>query len=816
MLPLHAVTGSSSADLAALPPRNRHPTTRTGTNPTLPRHALYGRSRYSSSARVDQRDDSTWREREEERALERRRYIYREGLYAKHVASNRYTGFKPFSPQTFANNVDLKAKVIKFIRREVRFWARGLPACPNAHRPRASPSRPQLQVFPAVDVAFLTTYLVSIASQLDLRSPSAIRLISDFLSEQDAQHLVHEISTFARSPFSSLEGYDRFVQYGRPQREAPKEAELDALVHDPADLGRDAPRFEAHMRRRRAEEQAAANERPRPPPPVSGSMSMARRPVEQDRGYGPPRDGGHRRSSGPTRSRRALSPPREPDWRDRDQRYTGSYYASSESRRSHRGRSSRGPARDQHSHPRHPDRRERREGAVDDSYPSAVSTRYNARDERMHSPGRRRDHRRTPSPPRKSGTGSSSRKRRDSPPPAGSARGRSRSRTPSERGTTTPSPSRSPSPNRSAADEAGRPRSTVAAVGRLGEEHERPHTAATEDLSGSTAKARLRPTLAIFGAAKRLLGNGRVVTLSQDGRASLQPQSEDPPPGEADGLAAPAEQPRQQDSYVPARPGPTTPNSLRAKLQARLTAEYREALASRSNDATPASLAAGLAGAKGDKSDLRSLLQSRLQAEKALAYEDLVRSRAASSLAEARGQAAAATRAPTMSLAAFGDEFEDGTTTFSQATRDLLMARLEEERLLAHEEFDAGADAFGTGPASGSVWDSDAHFSYGYEGVPDSNHAEADVRVASPDQEETVDPPPANKSESSLRAALLAKRQANLEAELKKRSGELKEKMMRRGLMQQRRRSSGTAAAGSAATEAPIGETMAPTDLQQA
>jgi len=45
--------------------------------------------------------------------------IYREGLYAKHVASNRYTGFKPFSPQTFASNSELKAKVIKFIRREV-------------------------------------------------------------------------------------------------------------------------------------------------------------------------------------------------------------------------------------------------------------------------------------------------------------------------------------------------------------------------------------------------------------------------------------------------------------------------------------------------------------------------------------------------------------------------------------------------------------------------------------------------------------------------------------------------------------------------
>ena len=131
LLPLHSViaaTASSSEFVATFPPRGGSVVrSRTGTatmNPTLPRHALYGRSsrisRFSSSNRVDERDEATWREREEERALERRRYIYREGLYAKHVASNRYTGFKPFSPHTFTNNQELKAKVIKFIRREVR------------------------------------------------------------------------------------------------------------------------------------------------------------------------------------------------------------------------------------------------------------------------------------------------------------------------------------------------------------------------------------------------------------------------------------------------------------------------------------------------------------------------------------------------------------------------------------------------------------------------------------------------------------------------------------------------------------------------
>lgn len=120
LLPLHTIastTATTTAEFGIAAPGRARP--RHAVNPTLPRHALYGRSRYSSSARVDERDESTWREREEERALERRRYIYREGLYAKHVASNRYTGFKPFTPQTFANNADLKAKVIKFIRREV-------------------------------------------------------------------------------------------------------------------------------------------------------------------------------------------------------------------------------------------------------------------------------------------------------------------------------------------------------------------------------------------------------------------------------------------------------------------------------------------------------------------------------------------------------------------------------------------------------------------------------------------------------------------------------------------------------------------------
>lgn len=185
--------------------------------PLPPRHALYGRNNNAI-------DDATWRERAEERAIERRAYIYREKLFAKHIASNIYTKFKPFTPQSFSVNSDLKARVIKFVRREVSgSFLKGIIILLTSLKSLFY----QLQVFPSVDVVFLTTYVISIASQLDLRSASAIRLLSDFLNEDDAEHFSHEVCTFARSSFSSLEAFDRNVQYPRPER--PDEAILNAV-----------------------------------------------------------------------------------------------------------------------------------------------------------------------------------------------------------------------------------------------------------------------------------------------------------------------------------------------------------------------------------------------------------------------------------------------------------------------------------------------------------------------------------------------------------------------------------------------------------
>ncbi|GAA5946340.1 hypothetical protein JCM3775_007108 [Rhodotorula graminis] len=889
LLPLHTLvstSASASTSTDPLPPRGNRPPR---VNPALPRHALYGRSRYSSTARVGEEDETTWRERQTERELERRRYIYREDLYAKHVASNRYTGFKPFSPQTFASNSELKAKVIKFIRRE-------------------------LQIFPAVDVAFLTTYLVSIASQLDLRSSAAIRLISDFLSDQDAQHLVHEITTFARSPFKSLEGYDRFVQYGRPHRDVPKARELEELVLEPEDLQRDAPRFEEHMRRKRAEDDAAERARPRPPPPMAaslpsrstapttarrGSQGEAFRGGRGDGGYGgaraprerrlsgrepsppghsPPPTSSRRRSSGAYRHERRAppSPPREPDWRDRDERYTGSYYLSSGSRRDGtKGARGYGPppprwARGQER--RYRDERER----------GRSRSRSRSRDRRRSlSPSERggsrsRSHSRSPVGCRRGRSSSRSRTlqadsrsrspSRSRPPP--SSRGRSRSRTPVRR---TASPTPPPALDLGADPHASADDSD--AISLVGPSFSaapspRPGTPSAAAAGGGPA----RPMLSIFGAAQRLLGNGRVVTLSEDGRASLHgaPPSDsgssmtasgkgkgkaradaaEPPSaplamrlrpaplgkGKASTSSSRGQEPYDamprarpaspagktllarlggapaSSSVVAPAPAPAAASSadagqtLRAKLQARLTAEYRQALASRSAPSAATSSAAA-SGAK-SATDLRGLLQARLTAEKALAYEEMTRSRAQASLAALRERGAG------------GEGGTGQTTTFSQATRELLLARLEEERLLAEE-----AEGAAVGLAAGG-YELDYGFEYDYgldavsfdSGPSLSTSADAALASApstdplplpaspSPPPTPAPAPAPAPKSETALKAALLEKRKAAVELKLEKRSGELKERLVRQKLLARRKAAAVAVASGEGSPPLRTGE----------
>ncbi|VDB98082.1 unnamed protein product [Peniophora sp. CBMAI 1063] len=136
-------------------------------------------------------------------AVARRRWVYTHNLYAKHVASNMHTRYRPYpTPSQFSASPDMISKATIFLRRE-------------------------LQVWPNLDVEFLVTFVLSLMKSIDIRAESAVKLIAEFLDMDkpyspggryvNAEHFTHEIYSFMRSPFKELARYDESVQYDIPE-----------------------------------------------------------------------------------------------------------------------------------------------------------------------------------------------------------------------------------------------------------------------------------------------------------------------------------------------------------------------------------------------------------------------------------------------------------------------------------------------------------------------------------------------------------------------------------------------------------------------
>ncbi|KAI0804799.1 hypothetical protein BC629DRAFT_1664323 [Irpex lacteus] len=199
-------------------------------------------SRVAGTRRRGQGREAVWgrnerRERERERraadeldrAIEKRRWIYRHNLYAMHVASNPYTRYKPFpTPAQFASNPDLISRATIFVRRELRVWD-------------------------ALDVEFLTTFTISLMKSIDIRSESAVKLLAEFLDmdtgeRTNAEHFAHELYCYLRSPYRDLVRYDAAVQYDTPEhvpavayRHRSNRWEDDGSPHSPNTLGDAGP-----------------------------------------------------------------------------------------------------------------------------------------------------------------------------------------------------------------------------------------------------------------------------------------------------------------------------------------------------------------------------------------------------------------------------------------------------------------------------------------------------------------------------------------------------------------------------------------------
>ncbi|KAI0643412.1 hypothetical protein C8Q79DRAFT_1002593 [Trametes meyenii] len=191
---------------------------------TSPEPQAVAAARASARQRAVRRREIEWgrrrrREMDErdelQRAIEKRRWVYRHGLYAKHVASNPYTRYRPFpTPAQFSASQDYISRATIFIRRELRVWT-------------------------GLDVEFLTTFTISLMKSLDIRSEPAVRLLSEFLDmdadrgheHDNAEHFAHELYCYIRSPYRDLATYDNSVQL-KALSTAYHPVFLHPMVHD--------------------------------------------------------------------------------------------------------------------------------------------------------------------------------------------------------------------------------------------------------------------------------------------------------------------------------------------------------------------------------------------------------------------------------------------------------------------------------------------------------------------------------------------------------------------------------------------------------
>jgi len=160
------------------PPPQLQPSLPQGSS-TRPRRARREVQWGTTSRRAQEREAAAIDEFE--RAVDRRRWIYRHRLYAKHVASNSFTRYRPFpTPAQFSANSDLITRATIFVRRELRVWG-------------------------CLDVEFLTTFTISLMKSLDIRSEPAVKLLAEFL-DMDAEQDLH-ISGPSSNPRANAEHF---------------------------------------------------------------------------------------------------------------------------------------------------------------------------------------------------------------------------------------------------------------------------------------------------------------------------------------------------------------------------------------------------------------------------------------------------------------------------------------------------------------------------------------------------------------------------------------------------------------------------------
>ncbi|GIJ87544.1 hypothetical protein Asppvi_006452 [Aspergillus pseudoviridinutans] len=194
---LPPVPPSATNAPVSIPPHHR------GRLPRGPRH----RRRPAESPRPRDPDDP----------LVRRQYIYRHQLYSLRVGSNRLSQYRELLPESFNRDEELVSRARKWIRRELRVFTflnpEGEPE-PGPSRV-ARPGQQRLESRRGNNAEFLLEYVIAILRTVDIKGSAgqAEELLRDFLGRDNARLFLHELQAWLRSPYTSLEDWDRHVQY---------------------------------------------------------------------------------------------------------------------------------------------------------------------------------------------------------------------------------------------------------------------------------------------------------------------------------------------------------------------------------------------------------------------------------------------------------------------------------------------------------------------------------------------------------------------------------------------------------------------------
>jgi len=156
-------------------------------------------------------------------ALLRRRNIYQNKLYSLHVGSNRISRFQDLTPSLFTRDTEFVSRARKWIRRELQVFEFLSPDRAASGSDRR-----------ANNAEFLLEYIVAILKTVDIQGSGgqAEEMLREFLGRENTGLFLHELRAWLRSPYTSLQDWDRHVQYNEAGSDEGKSSEGNSTARE--------------------------------------------------------------------------------------------------------------------------------------------------------------------------------------------------------------------------------------------------------------------------------------------------------------------------------------------------------------------------------------------------------------------------------------------------------------------------------------------------------------------------------------------------------------------------------------------------------